>query len=87
MVGARIVVSRIGPYIFGAIVALLLVLGVYFYGEAKKAQGARETQIEFREQDLKGAARVREKTREILDRVGSDFDVDELLRSTGGLRD
>jgi hypothetical protein len=65
----------------------MLAVGIYAFGQFKYKQGVRTTTVEFLEQDLQGATNVREKAREVLDSIGDDVDVDELLRSTGGLRD
>lgn len=71
----------------GAVLILVLVLAGYGYGVMQYNSGVRETTVQFLEQDLEGAVDVREKAREVLDSIGDDVDVDELLRSTGGLRD
>lgn len=70
-----------------AIGAIAILGMVYVYGESKFREGVRETTVDFLERDLEGAANVRDKAREVLDSIGDDVDLDELLRSTGGLRD
>lgn len=70
-----------------ALAALVVLVAVYLYGEAKERQGARKVTVEFMEQDLEGAANVRERAREILDGLDDGDDPDSLLRATGGFRD
>ena len=74
-------------YAMGLAGLLACVVAIHFYGQIKYREGARETVQEFVEGDLRNAAQVREKAREVLDSLGGNVDVDELLRSTGGLRD
>lgn len=74
---------------------LLLVLGaaavglvlLWGWGAYRYEKGIEDATRAFLEADLEGARSARETAREVLSRIGDDPDVDELLRSTGGLRD
>lgn len=74
-------------YAMGLAGLLICVVAIYFYGQMKYREGATETVQEFIQGDLRNAAQIREKANEVLESLGGDVDVDELLRSTGGLRD
>ena len=81
---AGLATQRWARYLAGAVAVVGL---LFLYGEYKEREGARSVTIEFLKRDLEGAENVRGAAREILDSIGDDVDVDELLRSTGGLRD
>lgn len=73
-------------YLIGAAIAAL-VGSVWFYGSVRYSAGVRDTTAKFLQADQEGADDVRQTAREILDAIRSDGDLDELLTSTGGLRD
>lgn len=72
--------------ILGIAAAALLAVG-FFHGQARYRAGVTDTTAAFVRADQEGASNVEQTARDTLDRIGRDFDPDELLRNSGGLRD
>ncbi len=70
-----------------AALALALVAALWGYGRYMHKQGVTDTTREFIEADRKGAEDAEETARRVLRDIGNVDDPDELLRSTGGLRE
>jgi cytoskeletal protein RodZ len=73
--------------LLGAGIVVVGAVGVWWYGQTQYRTGVEETVTKFVTQDRETASNVREIAEQVLIDSGSTTDVDELLSSTGGLRD
>lgn len=80
----RLLIGKPGIYLLSAVA---VAAAVWLYGASQYHSGVRDTTSEFIEADREGAENVRTTAGRVLRDLGSVDDPDELLRSTGGLRD
>lgn len=70
-----------------AVALLLLLAGIWFYGSVQYKKGVLETVAQYQKADREGAQNARDIAEEVIRSLTGDFDPDELLVNTDGLRD